>query len=121
MIQDIFPHIFHNEFHERSSLPGDLVTVLAGGKTYLTRSGTFPTAAEVKALGVEEGDLVSYSVANRTINMTGIHGVPCTVEEATAELAKRAEKGIIPREPRKGFYRMYTEHARSAMQGGGLE
>lgn len=58
MIQDIFPHVFHNEFHERSSLPGDLVTVLAGGKTYLTPSGTFPTAAEVKALGVEEGDLV---------------------------------------------------------------
>ena len=70
---------------------------------------------------LEEGDLVSYSVANRTINMTGIHGVPCTVEEATAELAKRSEKGIIPRKPRKGFYRMYTENARSAMQGGGLE
>ena len=70
---------------------------------------------------IEDGDLISYSVENRTINLTGIHGVPCTVEEATAELAKRAEKGIIPREPRKGFYRMYTEHARSAMQGGGLE
>ena len=49
------------------------------------------------------------------------HTVPCTIEEATAELAKRSEKGIIPREPRKGFYRMYTQNARSAMQGGGLE
>ena len=25
MIQDIFPHVFHNEFHERESLPGDFV------------------------------------------------------------------------------------------------
>ena len=47
--------------------------------------------------------------------------MPCTVEEATAELAKRAEKGIIPREPRKGFYKHYTSHAASAMKGAGLE
>ena len=43
------------------------------------------------------------------------------VMEAEAALAERAAKGIIPREPRKGFYRMYTSYARSAMQGGGLE
>ena len=105
------------------------------GSVALITDGRFSGATRGAAIGhvspeaaaggpiafLEEGDLVSYSVANRTINMTGIHGVPCTVEEATAELAKRAEKGIIPREPRKGFYRMYTEHARSAMQGGGLE
>ena len=45
----------------------------------------------------------------------------CTPEEAAVVLAERAKAGIIPREPRKGFYRMYTENARSAMQGGGLE
>ena len=40
---------------------------------------------------------------------------------SAAALAERAKKGIIPREPRKGFYRIYTENANSAMQGGGLE
>lgn len=70
---------------------------------------------------IEEGDLVSYSVANRTINMTGIHGKPCTAEEAAEELKKRSVRGVIPRQPRKGFYKIYTEYARSGMEGGGLE
>ena len=42
---------------------------------------------------IEEGDLVSYSVENRTINLTGIHGVPCSVEEGTKVLAERAKAG----------------------------
>lgn len=58
MIQDIAPHIFHNEFHERESRPDDRVTVFAGGKTYLTQAGVFPTAEEIKALGTAETDLV---------------------------------------------------------------
>ena len=58
MIQDIFPHVFHNEFHERESLPGDFVAVFSGGKTYLSQGGTLPTAAEIKALGVKEHELV---------------------------------------------------------------
>ena len=105
------------------------------GSVALITDGRFSGASRGAAIGhvspeaaaggpiafVEEGDLISYSVKNRTINLTGIHGVPCTVEEATAELAKRAEKGIIPREPRKGFYKHYTSHAASAMKGAGLE
>lgn len=58
MIQDIAPHIFHNEFHERESRPDDRVTVFVGGKTYLTQEGVFPTAEEIKALGAAETDLV---------------------------------------------------------------
>ncbi len=84
MIQDIFPHVFHNEFHERSSLPGDLVTVLAGGKTYLTPSGTFPTAAEVKALGVEEGDLVYLFEIDQTAFFL-LRAIPDAVKAALAE------------------------------------
>ena len=53
--------------------------------------------------------------------MTGIAGVPCTLKEAEEELKRRSVKAVVPREERKGFYRMYTENARSAMQGGGLE
>ena len=70
---------------------------------------------------IEDGDLISYSVENRTINLTGIHGVPCSVEEASKVLAERAKAGILPREPRKGFYKLYTDHALSAMKGAGLE
>ena len=50
-----------------------------------------------------------------------IHGVPCSVEEASKVLAERAKAGILPREPRKGFYKLYTDHALSAMKGAGLE
>lgn len=105
------------------------------GSVALITDGRFSGATRGAAIGhvspeaaaggpiafLEDGDLISYSVENRTINMTGIHGVPCTVEEATAELAKRAEKGILPREKRKGFYKLYTDHALSAMKGAGLE
>ena len=105
------------------------------GNVALITDGRFSGATRGAAIGhvspeaasggpiafVEEGDLISYSVTNRTLNVTGIAGKPCTTEEAAKVLAKRAEKGIIPREPRKGFYRMYTKYARSAMQGGGLE
>lgn len=105
------------------------------GNVALITDGRFSGATRGAAIGhvspeaasggpiafVEEGDLISYSVTNRTLNVTGIAGKPCTPEEAAKVLAKRAEKGIIPREPRKGFYRMYTKYARSAMQGGGLE
>ena len=58
MIQEIAPHIYHNAFHERKSLPTDLVTVFFKGRTYLTEEGLFPTAEQVKALGVAEEDLV---------------------------------------------------------------
>lgn len=105
------------------------------GNVALITDGRFSGATRGAAIGhvspeaasggpiafVEEGDLISYSVEQRTLNVTGIAGVPCTPKEAEAALAERAAKGIIPREPRKGFYRMYTSFARSAMQGGGLE
>ena len=58
MIQEIAPHVYHNAFHERKSVPTDLVTIFAGGKTYLTEEGVFPTAQQVKALGAAEEDLV---------------------------------------------------------------
>ena len=32
-----------------------------------------------------------------------------------------SKAGILPREPRKGFYKLYTDHALSAMKGAGLE
>ena len=105
------------------------------GSVALITDGRFSGATRGAAIGhvspeaasggpiafIEDGDLISYSVENRTINLTGIHGVPCSVEEASKVLAERAKAGILPREPRKGFYKLYTDHALSAMKGAGLE
>lgn len=105
------------------------------GTVALVTDGRFSGATSGAAIGhvspeaavggpiafVEEGDLITYNVYDRTINVTGIHGVPCSTEQAAAVLAERSKAGIKKREPRRGLYRRYTEHARSAMQGAGLE
>ena len=105
------------------------------GSVALITDGRFSGATRGAAIGhvspeaaaggpiafIEDGDLISYSVKDRTINLTGIHGVPCTLEEADKVLTERAKAGILPREPRKGFYKLYTDHALSAMKGAGLE
>lgn len=106
------------------------------GSVALITDGRFSGATRGAAIGhvspeaasggpiafIREGDLISYSVKNRTLNVTGIDGVPCSAEEAARVLQERSQTdSIVPREPRKGFYRMYTQNARSAMEGGGLE
>lgn len=106
------------------------------GKVALVTDGRFSGATRGAAIGhvspeaasggpiafIDDGDIISYDIENRTLNMTGIHGVPCTPEEAAAELKKRSEERGIPERPkRKGFYKFYTDHAISAMKGAGLE
>ena len=48
-------------------------------------------------------------------------GKMITPAQAAAVLAERSQKGILPRPARKGFFRRYTEQARSAMEGAGLD
>ncbi|WP_312942721.1 dihydroxy-acid dehydratase [Oscillibacter sp.] len=105
------------------------------GKVALITDGRFSGATRGAAIGhvspeaaaggpiafIEEGDIISYDIMERTMNLTGIHGVPCTIEEATKVLEERSKAGILPREKRKGFYKLYTDHAISAMKGAGLE
>ncbi len=105
---------------------GSVALITDGRFSGATRGAAIGHVSPEAAMGgpiafIEEGDLVSYSVKNRSINVTGIAGKPCSVEEATEVLKQRSAKGVIPREPRKGFYKLYTSNARSAMQGGGLE
>ena len=69
---------------------------------------------------VEEGDLIRYDIENRRLDLVGIAGKEVTPEEAGAILKERSKKGILPRPARKGFYKRYTDHALSAMQGAGL-
>jgi dihydroxy-acid dehydratase len=71
---------------------------------------------------IYEGDIIEFDVASRTLNVVGLEGKPCTLEEATAELERRRKaEGIIPRPHRKGIYKRFTEHALSAMEGGGFD
>lgn len=69
---------------------------------------------------VEEGDLIRYDIENRRLDLVGAAGKEVTPEEADAILKERSKKDIIPRPARKGFYKRYTDHALSAMQGAGL-
>ena len=107
-------------------LDKDVALITDGRFSGATRGAAIGHVSPEAAAGgpiafVEEGDLISYSVKDRTINVTGIHGKPCSVEEATKVLEERAKAGILPREKRKGFYKLYTDHALSAMKGAGLE
>ena len=60
MLQEIAPHVFHNAFKNPAPAPrdSDLVASFADGAVLLTREGNFPTAAEIRALGVAEEELI---------------------------------------------------------------
>ena len=124
-----------------SGMPEMLMTTEAivcdeelNGTVALITDGRFSGATRGAAIGhvspeaagggpiafVEEGDLITYDVEGRSVNLTGIHGKPVSPAEADAELARRAKAAIPPRPKRRGFYKLYTDHALSAMKGGGL-
>jgi dihydroxy-acid dehydratase len=66
---------------------------------------------------VEDGDIISYDVINRTINVVGIDGKELPLSEIAKIFEERKKKGVIPRPPRKGLYKRYTENASSAIEG----
>ena len=70
---------------------------------------------------VRDGDIISYSVKDRTLNLTGIKGEERTPKEIEKMLEERKKEGIIPRPKRKGILARYTRDALSAMEGAGYE
>ncbi len=67
---------------------------------------------------VEEGDLIEIDIAERKLNIIGIHGERKSEEEIAAVLAARkAEWQPKPRRYRNGVLRMFSEHAVSPMKG----
>lgn len=69
---------------------------------------------------VHSGDIISYDIPNRSIDLVGIDGVECGAEEAAEALERRAAaEPLVPRPPRKGLYLRYTSSALSAMEGAG--
>ena len=107
-------------------LNGYVALVTDGRFSGATRGAAIGHVCPEAAVGgpiafVEDGDIISYDIEERTINVVGIHGKMCTVEEATEVLRERSKAGVKPAEKRKGFYKRYTENALSAMKGAGLE
>ncbi|MDD3336285.1 MAG: dihydroxy-acid dehydratase [Eubacteriales bacterium] len=105
------------------------------GKVALVTDGRFSGATRGAAIGhvspeaavggpiafVEDGDLIAFDIEKRALNIVGLHGKPATPEEVEAALKARAQKGVKPPEPRRGFYKRYTQNALSAMKGAGLD
>lgn len=58
MIQEIAPHVFHNEFALPAPKASDQVIAFDGGSTLLTGGGVFPSVEAVRALGVSDEGLI---------------------------------------------------------------
>lgn len=124
-----------------SGMPEMLMTTEAivcdrrlNGTVSLVTDGRFSGATRGAAIGhvspeaaaggpiafVETGDIIEYDIEKRTINVVGINGKEATPEEVERVFRERREKnGILPRPPRKGILKRYTESALSAMEGAG--
>ena len=67
---------------------------------------------------VEEGDLIEIDIAERKLNIIGIHGEQKTPEEIDAILAERKKNWKKkPLKYKSGVLRMFSEHAASPMKG----
>ena len=125
-----------------SGMPEMLMTTEAivcdhelNGSVALVTDGRFSGATRGPAIGhvspeaaaggplafVRDGDIISYSVKDRTLNLTGIKGEERTPKEIEKMLEERKKEGIIPRPKRKGILARYTRDALSAMEGAGYE
>lgn len=71
---------------------------------------------------VEEGDLIEIDVAERKLNIIGIHGKEMPPEEIERILKER-KSNWKPRAPKyqKGVLRLFSQHAASPMKGAYLE
>ena len=82
-----------------------------------------PEAAEGGPIAlVEEGDLILIDIPARRLEIVGIAGKECPPEEIAAVLEKRKAAWVKPQTRyRRGVLRLFTENARSPMEGGGMD
>ena len=95
MIQEIAPHVYHNVFRDRIPEETDFVNIFAGGKTYLTSEGKFPTVAAMYAMGVAEKDLVYLFSIDETAFFL-LWEVPEYVKEALIPTATMVFRNMEP-------------------------
>ncbi|MBQ8094897.1 MAG: dihydroxy-acid dehydratase [Clostridia bacterium] len=124
-----------------SGMPEMLMTTEAivcdrrlNGHVSLVTDGRFSGATRGAAIGhvspeaaaggplayIHTGDILSYDIETRTLDIVGIDGVMKSADEIDAILAERRRTWQIKQPPkRKGILKRYTESALSAMQGAG--
>ena len=98
MLQEIAPHILHNEFKNPPPSPRDtdLVAVFDGGSALLAQEGGFPTVEAVRALGAEEEELI-YLFAVDEIGFFLLERPSKTVKAALQRAPTTAFRTMEPR------------------------
>ena len=123
-----------------SGMPEMLMTTEAiccdhtlNGKVSLITDGRFSGATRGAAIGhvspeaacggpiayVENGDLISYDIEKKTIDIVGIDGMEMDADNIQAVLEKRKLEKPLKKRAFTGVLKRYTEHAESAMKGAG--
>ena len=107
-------------------LNGEVALITDGRFSGATRGAAIGHVSPEAAAGgplafVEDGDILSYSVKNRSLDIVGIRGEEKSPEEIEEILQERRKAGILPRPERKGLLKRYTSHALSAMEGAGYD
>lgn len=107
-------------------LNGEVALITDGRFSGATRGAAIGHVSPEAAAGgplafVEDGDLLAYSVKNRSLDIVGIRGEEKSSEEIEEILQERRKAGILPRPERKGLLKRYTSHALSAMEGAGYD
>ena len=107
-------------------LNGEVALITDGRFSGATRGAAIGHVSPEAAAGgplafVEDGDILAYSVKNRSLDIVGIRGEEKSPEEIEEILQERRKAGILPRPERKGLLKRYTSHALSAMEGAGYD
>ena len=107
-------------------LNGEVALITDGRFSGATRGAAIGHVSPEAAAGgplafVEDGDILAYSVKNRSLDIVGIRGEEKSPEEIEEILQERRKAGILPRPERKCLLKRYTSHALSAMEGAGYD
>lgn len=103
-------------------LNGSVALVTDGRFSGATRGAAIGHVSPEAARGgpiafIEDGDIIEYSVSDRTLNVVGIHGRELSSDRIAEIFAERQRRGVVPRPARRGLFKRYTENAESAMKG----
>ncbi len=80
-----------------------------------------PEAAEGGPIAyLEDGDLIRMDVADRTLDVVGLHGKPATSAEVAQAFAERSKNKVFPQKADTPAVRLYKKLAMGSEFGGGF-
>ena len=100
-------------------LNGEVALITDGRFSGATRGAAIGHVSPEAAAGgplafVEDGDILAYSVKNRSLDIVGIRGEEKSPEEIEEILQERRKAGILPRPERKGLLKTPRSRAKAA-------